>query len=673
MTSIRDPSRPAAQSPTPWQLAAIIATLTMGVVVAQTSVTLILWALDGVLALVIIAVATLSGCALLHLFRLERLQFAWRCMLATGLGLGFLSLLVLGCGVCGCVGADRRLVPVGILALAAVLGLRPLARWSKEQSPPPDGAGRLRWMIVTVAPFAALAMLVASLPPGILWQEEGLGYDVLEYHLQLPREYYEAGTIGYLPHNVYANFPSAAEMLYLFTTITTGEVIESWSVSKCLNALLGGLFVAAAYFAARARGARCGVVTAVVAASAPWVVYLSGVAYVENGLLLMGMLSAGCAVQASDVESSTGRRRWVLLAGVLSGLACGFKYTGAVMIALPVLVLLVILPRVRPAERLTSAVCFAAAALLSLSPWAIKNTVMTGNPVFPLASERFISQPVGWGPDEAERFAASHAPGPEEESIGARWSLAWRHIVADPPQRFGAILLSLALVALLRRRQRFDLAVAAMLVAQFLVWLLATHLYARFAVPMLIPLVLLAGRGAVDRRGQVSAGFVGLILVGIGFNLFHTYRLYKNEHIEVEGASVVFTKGIVGSYRHLATVNHELPEDAHILLVGDARPFYFQRKVTYCVVFNRNPFAEVVATAATIEEVIDWLRTRGYTHVLAHWSEMHRLRTSRYGLWEVITPSLFEQLQDASLQRLENYIYPEGQTPYATLYKVPEG
>ena len=46
----------------------------------------------------------------------------------------------------------------------------------------------------------------------------------LEYHLQGPKEYYQAGRIAFLPHNVYTNMPFGVEMLHLLAM----EVMGDW-------------------------------------------------------------------------------------------------------------------------------------------------------------------------------------------------------------------------------------------------------------------------------------------------------------------------------------------------------------------------------------------------------------------------------------------------------------
>ena len=47
-------------------------------------------------------------------------------------------------------------------------------------------------------------MLGSMLPP---WH-----FDVREYHSQVPKEWYQAGRVTFMPHNVYGNMPLGAEM-----------------------------------------------------------------------------------------------------------------------------------------------------------------------------------------------------------------------------------------------------------------------------------------------------------------------------------------------------------------------------------------------------------------------------------------------------------------------------
>ena len=113
---------------------------------------------------------------------------------------------------------------------------------------------------------------MALVPPGLLWAEEGNGYDVLEYHLEMPREYLESGRIEYASHNVYANFPANAEMLYLLAMVVHGGALAGITTAKLINVLLGFFTVAAAWLAGRESGSTAGVFTGVLAATASWLI-----------------------------------------------------------------------------------------------------------------------------------------------------------------------------------------------------------------------------------------------------------------------------------------------------------------------------------------------------------------------------------------------------------------
>ena len=63
-------------------------------------------------------------------------------------------------------------------------------------------------------------------------------FDVLEYHLEGPKDYYQAGRISYLPHNVYTNMPFGVEMLHLLGM----QVMADWWWGALAGQLLVALF-----------------------------------------------------------------------------------------------------------------------------------------------------------------------------------------------------------------------------------------------------------------------------------------------------------------------------------------------------------------------------------------------------------------------------------------------
>ena len=706
--------------------------------------------LDGLPAVGLLAAAGLGGLWLVPLFTSDPLPLRWHVMLGLALGTGLLSLLTLGLGVAGALYSPVfyvltiaagiiGLVRLGrILRSTASLSLRhPRREWAFLGA----AATRWRWLWLTVVPFAVLGVLAAAVPPGLLWAEEGMGYDVLEYHLQMPREYFEAGRITYAPHNVYANFPANAEMLYLLCMVVRNNVLSGAGMAKMMNLGLAVLCVAAGWLIGRDRSPLTGVVTGVVTAGTGWLVYLAGVAYAENAMLFFGLMTAAVLLRGvslaraaghahppvrragrtpvrapilpgvpADVSPSNGvvpgsppsarpnriaastkdrpSLAWLALAGVLAGLSFGCKYTAGPLIVLPLAVLAFAAPASGLRRRLAALGVYGAAACLTMLPWFIKNTAMAGNPVFPLAGEVFTTYPAGWGPEESRHFAECHR---SDAELGDRLAMLWQYVPADPDQRFGPLLLLLAMSAVVLTLGERPVRLAVVVLGlQVLVWLFATHLYARFAVPMLIPLIILTS-AAVDRsvavlRGQRAPGFVVgglvayLVIIGLGWNLgfigrlYHTHLPLKGGSVQIEGIPEYFVNGMLRGYEFYKVVNtgEAVPLDAKVLLVGEARAFYFQRKVDYCVVFNRNPFVEAVQAADSDQaQIIEWLREQGYTHVLVNWAEVYRLRASRYGFPKAITENLFVRLTKAGLTPVEPIIDSVFDRPYGWVYRVP--
>jgi hypothetical protein len=119
-----------------------------------------------------------------------------------------------------------------------------------------------RWLWIGL-PFVAAILLAAMLPP--------TDFDVCEYHLQAPKEFYQRGGITFLPHNVYANMAMGAEMLSLLAMTAVhdwwwGGLIGKTVIAAFTPLCALGLFAAGRRFYSTAAD----VVAALVYISIPW-------------------------------------------------------------------------------------------------------------------------------------------------------------------------------------------------------------------------------------------------------------------------------------------------------------------------------------------------------------------------------------------------------------------
>ena len=149
--------------------------------------------------------------AILALGVASRLNVVERQVFAMGAGLNLLSLYALMVGLVGVL--QQRWVFIVPLMLLAIGNLFTIQIAGTKPGPGDPLTGDLDdprwcWWLLAAMPFALVMVLGAMLPP---WS-----YDVREYHLQTPKEWYQNGRIEFLPHNIYANMPLGSELTSLW-------------------------------------------------------------------------------------------------------------------------------------------------------------------------------------------------------------------------------------------------------------------------------------------------------------------------------------------------------------------------------------------------------------------------------------------------------------------------
>ncbi len=634
---------------------AALVLLAVGLLVSESLLaTIIIVSEAAVVMLVWIAAVGLGWWAITPL-RLPDMPLRWQLVAAAGVGIGLLSLLVL---VLGWLGVLHRVVWVVLLVammaacvVRAGIHVRRSAALSGTDRPFRWRADHLLWLPAVA--FLLIGLLAATIPPGLNWPHEAGGYDVLEYHFGGPKEYWLAGRVLPLPHNLYTYLPASAEMLYLLAFVIKGGPFDGVYLAQLLNASLAIWAVAAAWLAGREFGPVQGTLAGTLAATCPWLAYLSGVAYVENGMLFACMLSLAVIVRI-HANPTCRHGSWYLLAGLVAGLACGYKYTAVPMVALPIGLVATWLGWRAATRRPLAPAMFAAGVVITFGPWLMKNARVAGNPVFPLAHAALGYRPAVWSNELAARWDRAHEPQDDERAAGARIGRLWQRVLGEGnygPAIFLAALL--ALPAVFGSHRRLTIACLVIIAVQTITWLTATHLLARFAVPLIAPLVVLAAVG-FSSLGSARAGtahrlaMIAAIVVGMGANLVHLGRLYYHHTRDPDGQP----RGWFGV--HLAAAEAQPinrctpPKGTRVWMVGEARAFYVARPCVYHVVFSRDPLAEFARTGPTGRQLLDWFRQRGITHVYVNWAEIDRFRRpGNYGWDEAVNESLFASMRSA--------------------------
>ncbi len=553
-------------------------------------------------------------------------------------GLGVLTLLL---GRVGLLTPWVVRIGLGLIAVAGGVGVF----WLRERSRggTNDLKGRSRWsrgavlgFVLINGPFLLVMALGAMLPT--------VDYDAIEYHLQGPKEYYQAGRIAFLPHNVYTNMPFDIEMLHLLGM----EVLDDWWWGALVGQLLVAGFAPASaalvmLTAGRFGSPRAAWVAGMVYLTTPWVYRLAELPYVEGplcayhaGLIFM----VGRALTEADPRNRI--RLWSLL-GLLAGGAMGCKYPALISAVLPCGGLSVVEAVRRRSGWLVPA--YIIGWSLIMTPWLVRNLVDTGNPVYPLGYTVFGGR--DWDPAREAQWTSAHGPRPIDVAslVDSVLDIAGRSDWHSP------LYAMLALLSLLRRESRRPaLWLWGYVIYLFGTWWLLTHRLDRFWLPLLPALAVLAGLGADWTRRQSWVWVLGgLLSIATLYNFTFVSTALAGLNEWTGDLHELRTQVPLMTNPALARLDETLPADARVLLVGQAAVFHLSHPVVYNTVFNKETI-ETLARGKSPIEVRQALRSRGITHVYVDWFEVERFRSpGNYGFTPFVTPELFSGLVEAGV------------------------
>ncbi len=584
----------------------------------------------------------------------ECLSALEKCVFSVGAGLGLLSLLTFLVGLAGFLQHPLllRLLLAAWLVIAYRKGVFRRDAWRSstagcQAAAHSDDASLswlMRWGVWLAVPFLAFLFLGAMMPP---WE-----FDVREYHLQVPKEWFLAGQIEFLPHNVYGNMPLAGEMPALLAMVLFRGWADWWwaaLIGKTVMAAFAPLAALSLYAAGRRLASpAAGAVAALLFLATPWVLYVSMTGKNEGVLAAYSILAVHALILGYSKDRSEGfgsvRPSYAILAGFLAGSAAACKYPALLFTVFP-LFAGCLGSDGRP--RWKSAAIFLLAAGLAVGPWYAKNALFTGNPVYPLVFGGRTRTP-----ERMEQWNRAHQV--PRDAQGRRYSPAqladslalvgWRSRLTHP------LLIPLAVLAgWVYRRQRSIRGLLALLLWVFAVWWLATHRVDRFLVPVVSWVSLLAGCGFVafsrlaGRRIAIALLLASLAYGGMysispttGLHdprlLVSLAELRRDEPDEPGGPSRVSA-----AHRYL---NDRLEPNQRVLLVGDAQPFDLEVPVLYNTCFDPCHFERLLRDRRG-DQRREALQAEGISHVFIHWGELARYRSpGNYGYSDFVTRDL---------------------------------
>ncbi len=509
--------------------------------------------------LLITLVAAAFGGRVLRILRLEAVSFPLTLVMSVALGYGLFSYLTLFVGL---LGGGKQAIRIAVIVVGALCGAeipvlyRRIVLELRSSSLP---AGWLNGVLASMLALCIVANLVGTLAPIS-------SIDALDYHADAPKVWLQGHRIVPIQDNWLTFQPLNVEMLYMLGMAVDNDVLGMlfhWSFSVLLALAIAG--VSKEWFA-EANG--------LVAAG---IFYVSGLVaweatsgYVELGTALYTLLAVYALLRWRDEAAM----RWLALGGVFAGLAAATKFTGAVVPAI-LLMLVVFAPsRAQDARRVTGnalkrAMIFCVPVALLLLPWYLRSYLATGDPVFPFLS---LGSHPGLKSDLAA-VAARYGYGKRPIDLVLlpfRLTLAGSRF--DLGQLLGPLYLVFVPFSLMAIRRSPKLRVIWIFCVAFvLVWFYSTQ-QVRFLAPVL-PLAAIAcavALGEMEKRASVFRTAARTALV-LGLLYGCAITLYYNAQFVPVVAGREYRDAFLSRktqfYPQIQWMNRNLPATARVLVM----------------------------------------------------------------------------------------------------------
>jgi hypothetical protein len=582
--------------------------------------------LDMTIFAMLACIAYVFGLRVLVLLRTRCAHKVEAMMCAIGIGFAVLSYGVFFVGVLGWLNRTAIFVLLGLMLLASVPSMgavrgklianiyeqvpQVLPKISSSHSP-------IELAMTALCIFISILVLIGAFSP-----PTAVEWDSLSYHLAIPKLYLEAKRIYFVQFTSHASFPFTTEMLY-----TVGLALSGHSLAKlfhffffigcCVLLLCIGNSIAfhmwrnapdkasSNQFPSPTRSAWA---SGWALFTIPIAVAEASTAYVDIALSFYALLAVLAGLRWLESKSLG----WLMLCAIACGLCMGIKYSGIIMLSLPVGLFLFNTVAVKQgSSKSTSGIlrdCVPqvlfplVVACIVASPWYVKNIVVTGNPFFPFFYEVFGGR--GWNKKMAEQYRKHQLEFGTERTplqlLLALWNLTMHsdmpkelmptgkpkpiryEVEPNPTSGVGLTFLAfLPTLLFVKPMSPYALLLLALCGVWFLAWFFSVQ-YLRYLLPCLVMLCGVIGyayshwfeRNALTRISAQVAMLCALsysTLIAIAWVLPClpvAFGIISEDE---------YLRQTLPAYAVAKYINAYLPTDAKVLTYGEPLCYYFER------------------------------------------------------------------------------------------------
>jgi len=566
-------------------------------------------------SLIIASAVVLAGLGLITLGRrLFKSNGSSSILTDTALGIGGLSLVILAFGALQLFSGAGKYILLGLCGVLALFGtiriITELLNKLKVRASQKQKLTLIQVLPILLLIVIACAVLLAgSAPPAMD------DWDSLAYHLTVPRLYIDHGGLYYIDFSSHSNFPMLLEMLYI-----PGLMLGNPVAAKLVHFIIGILFILAVIrLTEKHIQPGAGYLAGIATAGIPIVMWEGTTGYIDLATALYTVL----AVEALFNMQDENKPKLALFAGLFAGFAASTKLLGAATILLIGAWLIIQHITLKKKSAGSVLLWFCLGALICL-PWYLRTFINTGSPVFPFFYSVFGGR--DWNTELAQAYTASQAHFGMGHSLLDLIKLPYNITVFserfyDTPGLYvGPILLVglPMLLVLIKHRTNKTLGLAGFIIAQVLLWFALTQ-QSRYLFPVYGLLGALSA-GLAYKMESLKSLKIGLWII---FTVTALCGLYTILPSAIDRSAVAFggettndyLSRSVDVYRADNYINENLPKNAKVVLFGDTRGFYLDRKFAWADWGHNARFSRNYSNAS---DLVTYLRSQGYTHAFVN-------------------------------------------------------
>lgn len=305
-----------------------------------------------------------------------------QCFLSLGLGLG---LVVYGATAFGFLGFLRPLYIWGYIFVLGLVATWEFRAWRLEPRSwavdpsinPRVGDPWPSWALVSLIALFGIIYLISNMAPP-------LDGDTLHSYLNAPRRFVDAGRIYHLPYIVHSVIPLNIQMLSAVALVISGDELAQMLAGFTM---LAGCCTVLFCIGNRYLSSQTGMLAALLFASMNCVQVLVPSTKVNLGWAFFELISIYCLLRWWLGQRD--HYGWLLLAGIMGGVAFGSSYASGYTIVVIGSMLLWRLRHTGLRSCTIHLITYLVPAVALGAPWLLRNFVNTGNPVYPVLNPLF--------------------------------------------------------------------------------------------------------------------------------------------------------------------------------------------------------------------------------------------------------------------------------------------